>query len=126
MSEGAPISGELIEALLPRELDPVSIARRLVDERLHRLIDEQPLDDLKAVVGELVSDAYIHGEGAIRLRVQALGERLRVVVIDEGEKAANKMREQGGELGPIVETLALEWGADERTHRLWAELPIRH
>ncbi len=125
MSEGAPVSGELIDALLAREPDCASIASRLVDERLHGLIGEQPLDDLKAVVGELVWDAYVHGDGAIGLRVQARGERLRVVVIDDGERAASKLLEQGGELGLIVEALALAWGADERTHRLWAELPIQ-
>lgn len=56
MSEGAPLSDELIDALLPHELDFVSIARRLVEERLHGLIGERLLDDLKAVVGELVWD----------------------------------------------------------------------
>ena len=125
VSEGAPVSGELIEVLLARGPDCASLARRVVDERLHGVIGEQSLDDLKAVVGELVCDAYIHGEGTIGLRVKALGVRLQVVVIDEGKKAAGKLREQGGQLGLIVETLALVWGADERTHRLWAELPLQ-
>jgi anti-sigma regulatory factor (Ser/Thr protein kinase) len=119
-----------VETTLPRTRACAAIARRAVEEGLTPHLAGQDLDDVKLVVSELVDNAYLHGEGEIRLTVEAHGDRLRVEVIDEGENAAIKIRAGGPDgLGGfglrLVDQLSSAWGAYEGTTHVWAELRWR-
>jgi anti-sigma regulatory factor (Ser/Thr protein kinase) len=85
------------------------------------------LDDLKLVVSELATNAYVHGIGRIRLRLEADEERVRVAVMDEGHNATIKITQVGAYGGNglrLVDQLCSQWGAYEGSTHVWAELPI--
>lgn len=117
---------ETIRATLPRAPACGSIARRLLQERLGDQLEPTMLDDAQTLISELVNNAYVHGSGEIGLRIELLGERLRVEVIDEGQGAAIQVRQEGADGGghglQIVQTLSTAWGAFEGTTHVWAEL----
>lgn len=119
-----------VEAQLPRQRGCGAIARRFVEEHLDGQLSDEALDDLKLVVSELVENAYRHGRGEIRLRLEPQGGRVRVEVVDEGEGQAIKIRQQrhlgdGGFGLRLVDQLAHAWGAFEGTTHVWAELRIQ-
>ena len=105
-------------------------ARRFVERQLQRRpVTEQSVENALLVSTELVSNAYRHGEGAIELRVNLLGDRVRIEVIDEGHNQAPAVRDQGAhETGGwglrIVDQLALQWGVSEGTTHVWADLAV--
>jgi anti-sigma regulatory factor (Ser/Thr protein kinase) len=113
---------------LPRVPECARIARRFVEEHMPAELDPDSLYALKLVTSELVTNAYIHGQGQIRLRLNRYADRVHVEVIDQGHDAAVKIREQGPGLGgsglKIVDRLAYAWGAHEGTTHVWAELPL--
>lgn len=117
-----------VEVELPRHRSCGAAARRLVEEHARHELSEEDLADLKLVVTELVDNAYLHGEGRIRLKLGHRGDRILVEVIDEGEGASVKViraASAGGGRGlQIVEQLARAWGAHEGTTHVWAELPL--
>lgn len=79
------------------------------------------------VLSELVNNAFVHGQGAIRLRVSHRHDRLRIEVIDEGSGAAIHIADHapdGGSGLRIVDQLARRWGAYEGTTHVWADLPL--
>jgi anti-sigma regulatory factor (Ser/Thr protein kinase) len=141
MDERAPHEGEgaraprqnpaedPIEARLPRNRDCGAIARRLVERHFGTQVSTAALDDLKLVVSELVDNAYLHGEGEIRLTMRGHGHAVHLEVLDEGEGAAIEIRETqpqpGGGFGlKLVETLSSAWGAYEGTTHVWALVPL--
>lgn len=117
------------EVELPRARTCAVHARRWLEDQVSGRIDPQAADDLKLVVTELVENAFVHGEGAIRLRLEVRPNTVRVEVTDQGSGAAIQIREQGPELGgwglKLVDRLASQWGAFEGTTHVWAELPAR-
>jgi anti-sigma regulatory factor (Ser/Thr protein kinase) len=119
-----------VEARLPRRRECAAVARRLLDKHLSARVGSAAMDDLKLVASELVGNAYLHGEGAIRLRIEWREDRVRLEVTDEGEHQAVKIREQpvlgGGGFGlPLVQELSSAWGAFEGTTHVWAEIETR-
>lgn len=103
-------------------------ARRVAEEYAGDELNRGELDDLKLVVTELVSNAYLHGKGRIWMKLDRHPQGIRVEVIDQGEGAAVKVRprrsvERGHGL-KIVDRLASAWGAHEGTTHVWAELPL--
>jgi two-component sensor histidine kinase len=119
---------EILEIELPRERTCGAIARRAVEHHTAERLPPDALDDLKLVVTELVDNAYLHGEGRIRLKLDRGEASVRVEVIDEGEGAAIEVaqapRRSGGHGLKIVDNLASSWGAFEGTTHVWAELPL--
>jgi anti-sigma regulatory factor (Ser/Thr protein kinase) len=119
-----------VEASLPRRRDCAAVARRLLEENLSARVGAPAMDDLKLVASELTGNAYLHGKGEIRLRIEWHGGRVRIEVTDEGEGEAVKIREEppqnGGGFGlPLVQELSSAWGAFEGTTHVWAELDTR-
>ena len=64
------VRGELVRVKLRREPTCAAIARRLAETHLSSA-DAEELADVKTVLSELVSNAFVHGEGAIELRLPA-------------------------------------------------------
>lgn len=118
---------DLLETELPRERSCGAEARRLVEERYGDGLDSDTLFDLKLVVTELVDNAYMHGEGRIRLKLHEREQRVRIEVMDEGENAAIKIRQVGASGGRglrLVEQLCARWGAFEGSTHVWADLAL--
>jgi hypothetical protein len=83
---------EPIEVLLPRSRECGALARRLVERHFGPRASATALDDVKLVVSELVDNAYLHGEGEIRLTMRADGRAAHVEVVDQGQGAAIEIR----------------------------------
>lgn len=117
-----------LQVEVPRHRSCGATARRVVEEYAGPELQREDLEDLKLVATELVSNAYLHGEGRIWLKLDRHPQGIRIEVIDQGEGAAVKVRpartiERGNGLR-IVDRLASAWGAHEGTTHVWAELPL--
>jgi hypothetical protein len=82
---------------------------------------------LDLVVSELVTNAVLHGQGEVQLRLVVDGERIYGEVIDQGGGFEREVRQRGPEeLGGrglmIVEALSARWGIHEGTTHVWFEL----
>jgi two-component sensor histidine kinase len=118
---------EAVEAELPRQRTCGVVARRIVESEYGAWLDSRTLEDLKLVVSELATNAYLHGIGRIRLKLEADEGRVRVAVMDEGQGATIKIRQVGAGGGNglrLVDHLCSRWGAFEGSTHVWAELPI--
>ncbi|MGH2858773.1 MAG: ATP-binding protein [Solirubrobacteraceae bacterium] len=131
----APVVGTihepLVDVALPRTESCAELARRQVSKHATEVLDAQTVADAVLIASELVNNAYLHGSGRITLRLYAVEDRLRIEVADEGEPTWIGVRAQvdGGTGGWglwIVERLALAWGAEEMSARVWADVPLRH
>ena len=116
-----------IDLALPRDPSAASVARhelrRSLDGRLHQDV----LDALSLVVSELVTNAVMHGEGAIQLRVHVDAGDLRGEVIDDGGGFEHELRAAGphataGRGLLIVDRLTTRWGVHEGTTHVWFEM----
>jgi anti-sigma regulatory factor (Ser/Thr protein kinase) len=114
---------------LPRSTASPAMARRWMEQVLSSLVDADTLADLQLVVTELVDNAYVHGRGRIELQLERRATSVRVAVIDEGEGAVVRIREDGTQLGgyglKLVDAVAVAWGVSAGTTHVWAELRIR-
>jgi anti-sigma regulatory factor (Ser/Thr protein kinase) len=109
---------------LSRSPDSVGVARRLVDGYTTSL-DGQKRQDAALMVSELVTNAVVHGVGAISLRIDVEADAVRVEVADEGNVALAPSPEAGAHGGwglRIVEQLADDWGVLEGSTRVWFRL----
>ncbi|MGI8803942.1 MAG: ATP-binding protein [Solirubrobacteraceae bacterium] len=115
---------------LPRDPAASSLARQAVRERLGAVLPDRTLADVTLAVSELVANAVLHGHGAIELRVEADGVRVKGEVIDGGGGFERQVREEGyvdGEGGRglfIVGQLAESWGVHEGTTHVWFHIPV--
>jgi anti-sigma regulatory factor (Ser/Thr protein kinase) len=100
---------------LPADLTALPAARRALDA-------VQPNDDARLVVGELVTNAVLHGAPPIRLSAIPLGTRLFIEVCD-GRRDLGPPAPDSRGLG-IVEALTLDWGVDVRLDgkMIWAAI----
>ena len=104
---------------LPRDRRAACHARSLVDRFECDLGPDRRGDAIMAV-SELVTDAYFHGEGRIRLRLESAGHGLRAEI----ESARDGVpRDTGGDtrLG-IVRSLSDESGVDAAGALTWFEI----
>lgn len=115
------------ELQLPRTSECGALARRWLERELGASIDATALADAKLVLTELVDNAFLHGEGGIRVRLDTGRDRLRLEVTDHGSGAAIQIREHADQIGGwglrVVDRLSMRWGAFEGTTHVWAELP---
>jgi anti-sigma regulatory factor (Ser/Thr protein kinase) len=112
---------------LQRDASAATVARRAAERLFAAALDRRRLGDLALVVSELVTNAVVHGRGAITLRLQRDGEIARGEVVDEGGGFARQIRERGpddvgGRGLMIVESLSSRWGVYEGTTHVWFEL----
>jgi len=118
----------LAELQLGSGLDEVPRARRFAVQALA----EQPeslVDDAALIVTELLTNAFLHGEPPVTLRVRHLDDRIRVEVEDTGRKMPVTVRHSTeamtGRGLPLVSALSAAWGVDARHgggKAVWAEL----
>jgi anti-sigma regulatory factor (Ser/Thr protein kinase) len=116
---------------LERDASAVAVARRAVERHFDGALDGRRISELALIVSELVTNAVVHGRGAITLVLQRDGDIARGEVIDEGGGFENQVRELGphdigGRGLVIVEALARRWGIHEGTTHVWFELDARH
>lgn len=120
----------MLEITLPRSDEAPAFARHAIDAAYGAKMSRVRLADAAVVVSELVTNALVHGEGAIVFKAQLRRGTLKVEVVDEGTDNAPQIREQpegdGGGWGlRIVDSVSQRWGAFEGTTHVWAELPAR-
>jgi anti-sigma regulatory factor (Ser/Thr protein kinase) len=116
---------------LPRAASASSIARTAVRSHFADHLPDDRLSDLSLLVTELVNNAVLHGEGAIRLKLQLDGSIIRGEVIDDGGGFEREVRQEGvDEIGGrglvLVEKLTTTWGVHEGTTHIWFEMPTTH
>jgi anti-sigma regulatory factor (Ser/Thr protein kinase) len=115
----------------PRHPDQIPRARSFVRETLERWGVTHPAEDVALMTSELFTNAVLHGDGLVELRVELSPSRIRVEVWDDGGRVELRPPPQpvpvaqlsGRGLG-IVGQLAVEWGSDgfARRTRVWAEV----
>ncbi len=113
---------------LPRSPDSVSAARQLVNSHTTSLGPQQR-QDAALMVSELVTNAVVHGVGAIWLRIDAEGDTARIEVADEANVAVAPSPEPGAHGGwglRIVEQLADDWGVLDGSTKVWFRLGRPH
>ncbi|MGA2926706.1 MAG: ATP-binding protein [Solirubrobacteraceae bacterium] len=119
--------GSGIATALPRDTTAPGFARRLIAAQFVDVLDQTELDTAKLLVSELVTNAVLHGRGAISLRADLDEHRLRVEVVDQGygfERAAAEptFEQLGGRGLQIVDAASSRWGIRKGTTRVWFEL----
>jgi anti-sigma regulatory factor (Ser/Thr protein kinase) len=120
------------EARLQLASEPASAAaaRGFVRSHLRRHgMSDDAVEAALLVSSELVTNAYLHGEGEIELRLSVDDDRVRIEVNDKGRGQAPAVREQkpddhGGWGLRIVDQLSRRWGVSEGTTHVWAELAV--
>jgi anti-sigma regulatory factor (Ser/Thr protein kinase) len=109
---------------LPRSPDSAASARRFVDAHTTTLRPQQR-DDAALMVSELVTNALMHGTGAISLHLDVDPRAVRVEVSDEGAVALAPSPTPGAHGGwglRIVEQLADDWGVLDGSTKVWFRL----
>lgn len=117
------------ELTLGKEPGAVPKARRFVGSSL--LGEPQSVvHDVELVVTELVTNALLHGEPPVAIRLIHLGSSIRVEVEDTGQNLpVQGIQDSGSMTGrglALVSRLCRAWGVDPGRHKgkvVWAELP---
>lgn len=121
-----------LTARLPRDSSCPKVARRLLEEYAREELSDREREDAMVITSELVTNAFLHGDGAIVLNVDRDGDRLRIAVLDEGHPeligvVPENERHNSGRGLWIIEQLASDWGVVTGAGHVWAELPLgRH
>lgn len=113
-----------ITSELHRSPGSARVARELVDAHTVTLALRQRQDAV-LMVSELVSNALLHGSGAIRLRIDVNADDIRVEVSDQGNVALAPSPTPGAHGGwglRIVDELSDDWGVLEGSTRVWFRL----
>jgi anti-sigma regulatory factor (Ser/Thr protein kinase) len=100
---------------LPRHASCAEIARMIVSAHGTALAAER-LKHARLLVSELVTNAFEHGRGTIRLTVDSDAAGLRAQVDDEG---AIRSTQSDGYGLRFVAKLADDWGLDPDRSRVW-------
>ena len=84
-----------VDIELPRDPSAAAVARRELRRRFAGRLHHHVLHDLCVVVSELVTNAVMHGQGEIRLRLEHDAGDVRGEVIDAGSGFEYQLREAG-------------------------------
>lgn len=102
-----------------------ALARAELDAYAAGLLPPDRLADVRLLVTELVTNGVLHGEGDVRLRVDASSQALRVEVVDEGHgfRSVRRAPDRDGGWGlGIVEALSDRWGVFAGSTHVWFEI----
>ena len=116
-----------LELQLPASEQAPDIARRRVVERFAAQLDPLQLEDARLLTSELVTNAVVHGKGAVGLSALLDEDRLMIEVTDEGDGFERTVRRHGldavgGNGLNIVDRLASRWGIHAGSSHVWFEL----
>ncbi len=124
---GAP-QGTAVLAL-KRDPSAPKTARDWVSRQFGPGVGNDKLDTAKLLVSELVTNALLHGQGAIAIRAQLRQGRLLVEITDEGSGFSwtapeqDRARHNGWGL-LLVDSESDRWGMHEDRTRVWFELTL--
>lgn len=100
---------------LPRRPGCAGIARMVVNAHGSALAPDQ-LKNALLLVSEVVTNAFQHGQGQIRLTVDSDDAGIRAQVDDEGSITTTQSRGFGLR---FVQKLADDWGVERSRSRVW-------
>jgi anti-sigma regulatory factor (Ser/Thr protein kinase) len=125
----ARLPGSSSEVELPRDATAPRAARGWVTHHFGADLSEATLATAKLLLSELVSNAVLHGEGAITLRAVLDRDRFFAEVIDEGHGFSwtppRPAPEPIGGWGlTVVAGESDRWGIYEGTTHVWFELKL--
>jgi anti-sigma regulatory factor (Ser/Thr protein kinase) len=99
---------------MPARPSAVGVARAAVRAALHEPALTGVLDDAALITSELVSNALVHGDGEVRLRLSWSGEALTIEVDDKDPTLPQWRRSAPDEVSGrglyLVDALAQAWG----------------
>ena len=116
-----------LEVELPRAACAPSLARWVIRSWCSDRVVGDLLRDAELMVSELGTNALLHGQGRIMLRVSLDEDRLLVGVSDEGAAFEHRVcSRKAGQIGGwglhIVEDVSNGWGVHEGPTDVWFEL----
>ncbi|HEX8649192.1 MAG TPA: ATP-binding protein [Thermoleophilaceae bacterium] len=111
---------------VPRDRTGFEMARAVIQRYLRGDVAEDELSDVCLIMSELVTNAMVHGEGAIKLRLTVQDDLVRGEVIDDGPGFEREIPERGpddtgGRGLLLVASLAHRWGVHEGSSQVWFE-----
>ncbi len=108
-----------------------SIARSFIEETLLRHHLEGPLERAQLLTSEAVTNSVIHARSPSTLRIQLVGDTVRITVTDAGfgRLAIRGIADHGTSGGRglfIIDQLSLRWGTNqsESGTEVWFDLPL--
>jgi hypothetical protein len=111
--------------------DAVMHARRFTARTLRSWKVGEEADTVLLVVSELVTNALVHTQGAVRLDLTLAGDRVRVTVSDSSPRAPAKpvivdWESTGGRGLFLVESVSTSWGAVPvgGGKQVWSEIVV--
>ncbi|RZQ60512.1 ATP-binding protein [Amycolatopsis suaedae] len=131
MSPGGSGAEPLLDLALTADPAAAARARAAVEPVLRRLdATTETTEIVLLLVTELVSNAVLHGEPPLSLRLSSREGRVRIEMTD-GSSRRPVVREQSpdrphGRGMILVQALAGRWAVDQRPggKTVWAELPL--
>ena len=109
---------------LPRAPEAVGAARRLVEIHADALSTAQ-CEDACLMVSELVTNALLHGHGAISIGIVSEAQHITIEISDDGrgDVAITPVPNASGGWGlRIVDELADSWGVRRGRTHVWFRL----
>jgi anti-sigma regulatory factor (Ser/Thr protein kinase) len=131
--DGAMSDGEVLMALsVDGAPEAVPRARREISSRLARATSPMRdlVGDIKLLAGELLTNAVLHGEPPVQLRLVARRSSLRVEVADTSQVAPLRARSSADTMTgrglALVAAIAARWGTDVNRNGkvVWAEVDL--
>jgi anti-sigma regulatory factor (Ser/Thr protein kinase) len=113
-----PAAAEPFEMLADTVPASVARIRRFTADACRSITPRVDADTVALLVSEVATNALVHGEGRVRVRVRPTSDGLRVEVHDDSPTLPARRRatpmDEGGRGIALVEALSSGWGA-ERT-----------
>jgi GAF domain-containing protein/anti-sigma regulatory factor (Ser/Thr protein kinase) len=122
---------EVAERLqLGDEPDAVPRARRFAVAALSGLFPDELVDDAALIISELVTNAFLHGDPPVVVRISARAHLVHIEVADDSRSAPMRGRPDstamtGRGMG-LIESLSSRWGVAPEANgkKVWCELEV--
>ena len=107
----------------------VSGMRKIMNAHLRLWRVPEPLvEDVLVALSELVTNAVVHGNGAVGLEVRCSSKRLRIEVTDGSPAPAELRYAEDGDVSGrglfLVAYFATEWGVSDDGMTTWCEFEL--